>query len=99
MEVIGIGLSCTQDVVLNDALHKAGFTRTVLRDSLRSLPRYHTSPAYLFAVHYASGPIMTTPAVEEGKMLSEALNTVKIQVQQMKRFLVCCSTARDEIYP
>lgn len=26
---------------------------------------------------------------EEGKLLSEALNTVKIQVQQMKRHLVC----------
>jgi hypothetical protein len=25
---------------------------------------------------------------EEGKMLSEALSTVKIQVQQMKRYLV-----------
>jgi vacuolar protein sorting-associated protein 35 len=31
--------------------------------------------------------------VEEGKMLSEALNTVKIQVQQMKRNLVCSSTS------
>jgi hypothetical protein len=31
---------------------------------------------------------MATPKVEEGKMLSEALNTVKIQVQQMKRYLV-----------
>lgn len=30
----------------------------------------------------------TLPAVEEGKLLSEALNTVKIQVQQMKRHLV-----------
>lgn len=30
----------------------------------------------------ASGPM------EEGKMLSEALGTVKIQVQQMKRYLV-----------
>ena len=27
---------------------------------------------------------------EEGKMLGDALNTVKIQVQQMKRHLVCC---------
>ena len=26
--------------------------------------------------------------MEEGKALSEALNTVKIQVQQMKRYLV-----------
>jgi hypothetical protein len=31
---------------------------------------------------------MTTSVVEEGKVLSEALNTVKIQTQQMKRFLV-----------
>jgi hypothetical protein len=30
----------------------------------------------------------TLPVVEEGKLLSEALNTVKIQVQQMKRHLV-----------
>jgi vacuolar protein sorting-associated protein 35 len=28
------------------------------------------------------------PVMEEGKLLSEALNTVKIQVQQMKRHLV-----------
>jgi vacuolar protein sorting-associated protein 35 len=35
---------------------------------------------------------MALQAVEEGKLLSEALNTVKIQVQQMKRHLVChCS--------
>lgn len=32
---------------------------------------------------------MALPVVEEGKLLSEALNTVKIQVQQMKRHLVC----------
>jgi hypothetical protein len=31
---------------------------------------------------------MALPAMEEGKVLSEALNTVKIQVQQMKRHLV-----------
>ena len=31
---------------------------------------------------------MSLPAPEEGKMLSEALSTVKIQVQQMKRHLV-----------
>lgn len=30
----------------------------------------------------------TLPVVEEAKLLSEALNTVKIQVQQMKRHLV-----------
>ncbi|ESK84665.1 vacuolar protein sorting-associated protein 35 [Moniliophthora roreri MCA 2997] len=30
---------------------------------------------------------MATSVVEEGKLLSEALNTVKIQVQQMKRYL------------
>ncbi|KII94417.1 hypothetical protein PLICRDRAFT_50388 [Plicaturopsis crispa FD-325 SS-3] len=30
---------------------------------------------------------MAVPALEEGKLLSEALNTVKIQVQQMKRHL------------
>lgn len=28
------------------------------------------------------------PVVEEGKMLSESLSTVKIQVQQMRRYLV-----------
>jgi len=31
---------------------------------------------------------MAGPATEEGKLLSEALNTVKIQVQQMRRNLV-----------
>ncbi len=31
---------------------------------------------------------MSLPAPEEGKLLSEALSTVKIQVQQMKRHLV-----------
>lgn len=31
---------------------------------------------------------MSAPVPEEGKLLSEALNTVKIQVQQMKRHLV-----------
>jgi vacuolar protein sorting-associated protein 35 len=31
---------------------------------------------------------MSLPVPEEGKLLSEALNTVKIQVQQMKRHLV-----------
>jgi hypothetical protein len=35
---------------------------------------------------------MAAPLVqEEGKMLSEALSTVKIQVQQMKRYLVRAS--------
>lgn len=37
----------------------------------------------------ATGP----PVVEEGKLLSESLSTVKIQVQQMRRYLVCCSKA------
>lgn len=31
---------------------------------------------------------MAAPVVEEAKLISEALNTVKIQVQQMKRHLV-----------
>jgi hypothetical protein len=31
---------------------------------------------------------MAVPVMEEAKLLSEALNTVKIQVQQMKRHLV-----------
>jgi vacuolar protein sorting-associated protein 35 len=31
---------------------------------------------------------LQTPLGEEGKVLSEALNVVKIQTQQMKRFLV-----------
>ena len=31
---------------------------------------------------------MANPPGEEGKLLSEALNTVKVQVQQMKRYLV-----------
>jgi vacuolar protein sorting-associated protein 35 len=36
---------------------------------------------------------MALPAVEEGKLLSEALSTVKIQVQQMKRHLVSAGNA------
>ena len=32
---------------------------------------------------------MAETVVEEAKLLSEALSTVKIQVQQMKRHLVC----------
>ena len=32
--------------------------------------------------------IMALPVPEEGKLLSEALNTVKVQVQHMKRYLV-----------
>lgn len=40
------------------------------------------------------------PNVDEGKLLSESLSTVKIQVQQMKRHLVstpqhCASAYRD----
>ena len=31
---------------------------------------------------------MATPVTEEGKLLSESLSTVKIQVQQVKRHLV-----------
>lgn len=31
---------------------------------------------------------MAAPVVEEAKLISEALSTVKIQVQQMKRHLV-----------
>ena len=34
--------------------------------------------------------MQAVPAAEEGKMLGDALNTVKIQVQQMKRHLVRC---------
>ena len=33
-----------------------------------------------------AGP--TTGPMEEGKLLSESLSTVKIQVQQMRRYLV-----------
>ena len=32
---------------------------------------------------------MAVPVMDEVKLLSEALSTVKIQVQQMKRHLVC----------
>ena len=31
--------------------------------------------------------------MEEGKLLSESLSTVKIQVQQMRRYLVCHTVA------
>lgn len=33
--------------------------------------------------------------MEEGKLLVDALNTVKIQVQQMKRHLVCTSRSNN----
>lgn len=33
-------------------------------------------------------PVAGPPVVEEGKLLSESLSTVKIQVQQMRRYLV-----------
>lgn len=33
-------------------------------------------------------PAVGTPVVEEGKLLSESLSTVKIQVGQMRRYLV-----------
>ncbi len=33
-------------------------------------------------------PAVAAPVVEEGKLLSESLSTVKIQVQQMRRYLV-----------
>jgi len=36
---------------------------------------------------------MAEMVVEEAKLLSEALSTVKIQVQQMKRHLVCLPIA------
>ena len=39
--------------------------------------------------------MQTAPTTEEGKMLGEALNTVKIQVQQMKRHLARCSRFHD----
>lgn len=42
---------------------------------------------YTFAIMSVAAP--TVPQVEEGKLLSESLSTVKIQVQQMKRHLVC----------
>jgi hypothetical protein len=34
--------------------------------------------------------MQAVPVTEEGKMLGDALSTVKIQVQQMKRHLVRC---------
>lgn len=34
--------------------------------------------------------MQAAPVAEEGKMLGDALNTVKVQVQQMKRHLVRC---------
>lgn len=42
--------------------------------------------------------MQATPATEEGKMLGDALNTVKIQVQQMKRHLVCCIISTVQVF-
>lgn len=39
--------------------------------------------------------MQVVPTTEEGKMLGDALNTVKIQVQQMKRHLVSCHRLRN----
>lgn len=41
----------------------------------------------------APAPPSVAPASEEGKVLGDALNTVKIQVVQMKRYLVSHSSA------
>jgi len=43
--------------------------------------------------------IMTPPVQTEGKLLSEALNTVKIQVQQMKRNLVRSHSIQNTSQP
>ena len=40
-------------------------------------------------------PAAATPVVEEGKLLSESLSTVKIQVQQMRRYLVRLPATTD----
>ena len=40
----------------------------------------------------------TVAPVEEGKLLSESLSTVKIQVQQMKRHLVCTRLFGSDLY-
>jgi hypothetical protein len=56
------------------------------------LPHRNTSPHIRLLPHSAfwEFTMQAIPAAEEGKMLGDALNTVKIQVQQMKRHLVCC---------
>lgn len=41
--------------------------------------------------------MQAAPAAEEGKMLGDALNTVKIQVQQMKRHLVRCGLSPQPV--
>lgn len=41
----------------------------------------------------APAPPPAVPANEEAKVLADALNTVKIQVVQMKRYLVSISSA------
>jgi len=41
----------------------------------------------------APAPPSVAPANEEAKVLADALNTVKIQIVQMKRYLVSLSSA------
>lgn len=53
------------------------------------------SPLHTMATTTTTTTTTTTPTtvVEEGKLLSESLATVKIQVGQMKRHLVRCASA------
>ena len=44
----------------------------------------------------AATPATGPPVVEEGKLLSESLSTVKIQVQQMRRYLVRLSSKCED---
>lgn len=57
---------------------------TRLRGEGRTAP---PSPLHTMATTTTTAAT-TTPVVEEGKLLSESLATVKIQVGQMKRHLV-----------
>ena len=45
----------------------------------------------------APAPPPAVPGSEEAKVLADALNTVKIQVVQMKRYLVSISSAAPKL--
>ena len=52
-------------------------------------PRVSLIPQLVSSVAWSALVEMVEMVTEETKLLSEALSTVKIQVQQMKRHLVC----------
>lgn len=82
--VIPVGFECEKLPLLEIGV-------TAVRE-LRVTPIVHRVHSFSDNADTFTAPSTTmalpAPVGEEGKMLSEALNIVKIQTQQMKRFLV-----------